>query len=376
MGYAGARGGDDAILAAEELVRRGRDSGGSEWLATDQIIERLRFAVDRVMGEAGLWAPDLAARAIRQSEGDVLEAAQLLRAHRSTLPRLAYSEAVPVTELRALRRISSAFRNPPGRQILGRTLDYVGRLLDLMPEDEARAAAEPHNHQPGDAHAHSHSHSRAEHADRYPPRVLNLLRGMDLLVERRTGADPEPYDITRSPARPGAPRSAVLSALARAETGALTHLWYTQRFDPRKPGHEIPGEVRHGSLPVRVRHPVTGNPVTVTEVRATDVETFDDLDRPTEDRSRIDVGYGLCFGHNERKAIAMAGLDLAVHRDAGATGVAQEVLMTLDGVEASGFLEHLKLPHYVDFRSTLERKQAMRAARTDSERKLVGAEPA
>jgi alpha-D-ribose 1-methylphosphonate 5-triphosphate synthase subunit PhnI len=167
----------------------------------------------------------------------------------------------------------------------------------------------------------------------------------------------------------------VLSALARAETGAMTHLWYSQRFDPRKPGHEIPGEVRHGSLPVRVRHPLTGNPVRIAEVRVTDVETFDDLDRPTEDRTRIDAGYGLCFGHNERKAIAMAGLDLAVHRDAGTTQVAQEVLVTLDGVDASGFLEHLKLPHYVDFRSTLERKQAMRAARAESEREPTPAEP-
>ncbi len=375
MGYAGARGGDDAIRAAEELVRRSRDVGGSEWLATDQILERLRLAVDRVMGEAALWAPDLAARAIRQSEGDVLEAAQLLRAHRSTLPRLAYSEAVSVSELRTLRRISSAFRNPPGRQILGRTLDYVGRLLDLLPEETARAeaaetAANHHNHSHSHDHTHSHDH---EHDDRYPPRVLDLLRAMDLMVERRTGNDSEPYDITRKPARPGAPRSAVLSALARAETGAMTHLWYSQRFDPRKPGHEIPGEVRHGALPVRVRHPLTGNPVSIAEVRVTDVETFDDLDRPTEDRTRIDAGYGLCFGHNERKAIAMAGLDLAVHRDAGTTGVAQEVLVTLDGVDASGFLEHLKLPHYVDFRSTLERKQAMRVARAETQSELTPA---
>ena len=40
----------------------------------------------------------------------------------------------------------------------------------------------------------------------------------------------------------------------------------------------------------------------------------------------------------------------------------QSVLMTTDGLDASGFLEHLKLPHYVTFRSMMERKQAMRAA--------------
>jgi alpha-D-ribose 1-methylphosphonate 5-triphosphate synthase subunit PhnI len=382
MGYANARGGDDAIRQAEELVRRARDGGGSAWLATDQILQRLRLAVDRVMGEAGLWAPELAACAIRQSEGDLFEAAQLLRAHRSTLPRIAYSLPAELTELRTLRRISSAFREPPGRQILGRTLDYVGRLLDLMPEEQAREAAARHAEPlpatapTGDGvQTQADAPEPAEHSDRHPPRVLDVMRAMDLMVKRRQEADPDPHDITRAPALPGAPRSAVLSTLARAETGALTHLWYTQRFDPLKPGHEIPGEVRHGSLPVRVIHPLTGGAVTIAEVRVTDVETYDDLDRPEEDRTRIEAGFGLCFGQNERKAIAMAGLDLAVYRDRGRTGMAQAVLTTLDGVEASGFLEHLKLPHYVDFRSVIERKTALRTPDRGDEH-LVAVGPA
>jgi alpha-D-ribose 1-methylphosphonate 5-triphosphate synthase subunit PhnI len=198
-------------------------------------------------------------------------------------------------------------------------------------------------------------------------RLLNLLREMDLVVERR-GGDPEPYDITRSPARPGAPRSARLTAMARAETGALVNLWYTTTFQPTRHDHEIPGEVRHGRLPVRVRHPLTGDTVTVAEVRVTEVETIDDLDRPEEDRTRLDVGYGLCFGHNERKAIAMAGLDLLAHRDGGRTDLEQRILITLDGIEASGFLEHLKLPHYVDFRSILDRKRAVRASAQGGDR--------
>ncbi|TDD03734.1 carbon-phosphorus lyase complex subunit PhnI, partial [Nonomuraea diastatica] len=139
MGYSGASGGHEAILAAERLVERHRYGGSSAWLAIDQITGRLRLAVDRIMGEGGLWAPELAARALRQAEGDVQEAAQLLRAHRSTLPRVAYSEPVHADELRVSRRISPAFRNPPGSQVLGRTLDYVGRLLDLMPEEQAKA---------------------------------------------------------------------------------------------------------------------------------------------------------------------------------------------------------------------------------------------
>jgi alpha-D-ribose 1-methylphosphonate 5-triphosphate synthase subunit PhnI len=362
MGYAGVRGGHEAILAAERLVRRGRLAGTSGWLELGQITERLRLAVDRVMGEGGLWAPGLGARALRQSEGDVQEAAQLLRAHRSTLPRLAYSEPVHADELRIARRISPAFRNPPGSQVLGRTLDYVGRLLDLMPEEQARA----HRDEPEDPAPETEAAPPDGDDPRRPPRLLGVLRSMGLVVERRGGTDPEPYDITRAPVRPGVPRSARLSAMARAETGALVHLWYTHTFQPSKPQHEFPGEVRHGVLPVRVRHPLTGAPVTVAEVRVTEVETIDDLDRAEEDHTRLDVGYGMCLGHNERKAIAMAGLDLLVHRDGNRNGLEQEVLMTLDGVEASGFLEHLKLPHYVDFRSLLDRKRAVREARTEA----------
>jgi alpha-D-ribose 1-methylphosphonate 5-triphosphate synthase subunit PhnI len=365
MGYAGARGGHEAILAAERLVRRRRLGGASGRLGIDQIVERLRLAVDRIMGEGGLWAPELAARAMRQAEGDVQEAAQLLRAHRSTLPRLGYSEPVNADDLKIMRRISPAFRNPPGSQILGRTLDYVGRLLDLMPEEQA------HEPEPAQPEPEAEAEAEAERPNGYdprrPPRLLGVLRSMDLVVERRGEADPEPYDITRAPARPGVPRSARLSALARAETGALVHLWYSHTFKAGSSQHEFPGEVRHGVLPVRVRHPLTGAPVTVAEVRVTEVETVDDLDRAEEDRTRLDVGYGMCFGHNERKAIAMAGLDLLVHRDGNRTGLEQEVLMTLDGIEASGFLEHLKLPHYVDFRSLLDRKRAVRAAREERE---------
>jgi alpha-D-ribose 1-methylphosphonate 5-triphosphate synthase subunit PhnI len=370
MGYAAARGGTEAILAAEDLVRRARNGGGSPWLGLDQIGERLRLAVDRVQGEGGLWAPELAARAFRQAEGDVSEAAQILRAHRSTLPRLAYSEPVHADELSVQRRISPAFRNPPGQQLLGRTLDYVGRLLDLMPEP---ADAEPAPPPPTNGHAPHHHDAEPARSNgddpRHPPRLLGVLRAMDLVVERRTSEDPEPDDITRVPPQPGsAKRSARLTAMARAETGALVHLWYTDTFTPTKHQHEFPGEVRHGTLPVRLRHPVTGNRVTVAEVRVTEVETIDDLDRLDEDRTRLDIGYGMCFGHNERKAIAMAGLDLLVHRDKGKTDLEQRVLLTLDGIESTGFLEHLKLPHYVDFRSVMERKRAVRRPRAEAVR--------
>ncbi|MFP3906233.1 MAG: carbon-phosphorus lyase complex subunit PhnI [Acidimicrobiales bacterium] len=365
MGYVAAKGGLEAIRAAEELVRRQRNGGASPWLETGQLTGRLRLAVDRVMGEGGLWAPELAARAFRQAEGDVIEASHLVRSYRSTLPRLAYTPAVPTDDAEVLRRIVPAFRNPPGPQLLGRTLDYTGRLIDFTPDDEARADAaeqeaarrEALSTVDGDA-----SRAGDGTGDRRPGRLYELLREMDLIVDRTNHDDPEPFDITRQPARPGAPRSARLSTMARAETGALVQLWYRNILGPDNHLHEVTlGEVRHARLPVRVRHPRSGRPVTIGHVRVTEVEAIEDLNGIDEDGSRFDVGYGLCLGHNERKAIAMANLDISVHRDRGRSALEQSVLQTTDGLDASGFLEHLKLPHYVTFRSMVERKMARRS---------------
>lgn len=376
MGYVAARGGLEAIRAAEELVRRKRAEGDSPWLELDQLGDRLRLAVDRVMGEGALWAPELAARALRQAEGDVIEAAQLLRSHRSTLPRLAVTDTADPDELRVLRRIVPAYRDPPGPQLLGRTLDYVGRLLDTTPEDELRAeslrsavqrstAMRDAGARATDVRSATVAGTAPAAADARPRRLLELLRERDLLAERRDATDPEPFDVSTQPVRPGVPRSARLAVMARAETGALVNLWYRNILGPDQHLHEVTlGEVRHGHLPVTVTHPRSGGPVTVGEVRVTEVEAIEDLDGTDEDCSRFDVGYGLVLGHNERKAIAMANLDVAVHRDlahtAGTSPLEQAVLMTTDGLDASGFLEHLKLPHYVTFRSMVERKQAIR----------------
>jgi alpha-D-ribose 1-methylphosphonate 5-triphosphate synthase subunit PhnI len=359
----------EAIAAAEELVRRSRLQAEASWLELDQVTERLRYLNDRVMGEGGLWAPQLAARAIRQAEGDVIEAAHLLRAHRSTLPRLCELLPVDADEMVPLRRIVPAFREVPGPQMLGRTLDYTGRLLDLADDDAARLASA----EAGAAGVSRRAEPTPEDGStppEFPERLLDLLRRTDLAVDRRRSDDPDPVDISACAVRPGIGRSAVLSVMARAETGALVNLWYRNILGPDNHLHEVTlGEVRHGELPVRVTHPRTGGAVVLGRVRVTEVEAIENLDGSEEDRTRFDVGYGLVAGHNERKAIAMANLDIALHRDRSGGGLEQSVLMTTDGLDASGFLEHLKLPHYVTFRSMIERKQAMRSERARSERK-------
>ncbi|HEX6453717.1 MAG TPA: carbon-phosphorus lyase complex subunit PhnI [Trebonia sp.] len=354
MGYSGVKGGMAAILAAERLVRRKRDQ--APWLPARHVAARFRLAVDRVMGEAGLYHTPTAADAFRQAEGDLLEAAHLVRAYRSALPRLAVSEPIDSDEMTVLRRIVPASRTAEGPQLLGRTSDYTPRLLDRAGEPpEPAPAAEPDQSDPPDS------------AQRRPGRFSDLLRKQDLLVTYAAGTDDDPFDVTRKAARPPAPRSAVLAAMARAETGALIGLWYRSIRGPDGDVHEVTlGELRHGRLPLRVIHPHTGNPVTVGTFRATEAEAIEDLDDPAEDRTRLDIGYGLCLGHNERKAIAMANLDIACRR--GGAELEQVLLLTTDGLDSGGFLEHLKLPHYVTFRSIVERKLAGRGLPDDDAR--------
>lgn len=353
MGYSGARGGLDAILAAESLVRGARNQDPAPWLTTEQITGRMRLAVDRVMGEGSLYHEETAADALRQAEGDVIEATHLVRAHQSTLPRLAVSEPIDPDEMVVLRRIVPAHRTPDGPQLLGRTSDYTGRMLDRDARPDAPTVTDQ-----------ATGTAERDLSQRHPRRFSETLRDMDLMVDSRPveGESSEPpFDLSRHPARPPAPRSAILASMARAETGSLIGTWYRSILGPEGNIHEVTlGEVRHGRLPLRVTHPHTGNPVQLGHIRASECEAIEDLDGPEEDRSRFDVGYGLCFGHNERKAIAMANLDIASRRFGDADGLEQVLLLTTDGLDSCGFLEHLKLPHYVTFRSMIDRKRAVR----------------
>ena len=70
-------------------------------------------------------------------------------------------------------------------------------------------------------------------------------------------------------------------------------------------------------------------------------------------------GYGLAFGQSERKAMSMALVDRALRagelgEDVVAPAQDEEFVMShSDNVQSTGFVEHLKLPHYVDFQSEL-----------------------
>jgi len=360
--YAGTnKGGTEAIVAAERLVleRRGQIDSG---LTVDSVLAGFPLTIDRIMGEGGLWAPELAAAAFIQANGDISEAVHLIRAHRSTLPRLAFSDPMRPREVELLRRVVSTQRQPDGPIILGETVDYTARILhdgDDLPLPIVEALDdEPLQHP----------------ADEPFRRFRDYLADKGVLVSRELEEDEEPFDIQMVAAQLPAHRSAVLSASAQADTGALINIWYQSVIGPEGYAAEnvTLGEVRHGRIPLRVLDPHTGEPVDVGRIRVSECEAVTHLGGERgEDPTTYDVGYAMALGHNERKVIAAASLDVAIVRYSGtAVGKRLEQVMmhTTDGLAASGLLEHLQPPQYVTSQSGLH---AAMAARAEQEAELV-----
>jgi len=361
MGYIAVKGGTEAIASAADYFRYRQISGKSEPLNRNQIREQLHLAVDRVMGEGALYAPDLAALALKQSAGDTLEAAFMVRAYRTTQPRAGYSLPADTSQMRVIRRISAAFKEIPGGQILGPTPDYTLRLLDFTLLDPSP-----------DAHRAAIQKILEKLPDNEPipetlPKVIDILRRENLLVDNKPAKEPEtePFDLTRHSIPLPAPRSAALQAMAMGETGGLLALAYSNMRGFGST-HRTVGELRLGYLPIAVENPHGTEPEIIGEVMVTEAEVICSLEQGP-DGPRFTLGYGLCFGHNETKAISMAVLDRAMQAEtAQAPSEDPEfVLMHIDGVESMGFCNHFKLPHYVTFQSALDR---LRKAREEHER--------
>src|SRR5271154_5592101 len=136
MGYVAVKGGTEAIHNASELAEFYRVRGNTTPIDIKQIRAQMRLAIDKVMGEGGIYAPEYAAIALKQAEGDVFEAAFILRAFRTTLQRNYYSEMINTREMFVKRKISASFREIPGGQILGPTRDYTQRILDTAKATE------------------------------------------------------------------------------------------------------------------------------------------------------------------------------------------------------------------------------------------------
>ncbi|GHO41957.1 carbon-phosphorus lyase complex subunit PhnI [Ktedonospora formicarum] len=380
MTYVAVKGGSQAVLNAEQLVEYYRLKGQSEPIQTRQIQDQMRLAVDRAMSEGALYAPELAALALKQGEGDSLEASFLLRAYRSTIPRLDYSLPIEGVGMRPIRRISATFKDIPGGQILGPTRDYHLRLLNTLLTEESSASTREIL-----CEIEEKLLKQAEDAELAPvfPKVIESMREQGILVDipaqERVETEAEPYDITRKALVFPVPRSARLQSLAQADVGSLLAFAYSS-VRGYGDAHPTLGEVRVGYLPVQVAHPLTGEAVDIGEIFATECEVVSKAFTDDEEKKqagpevvasgtpKFGLGYGFSFGQNEVKAMSMSMLDRVMsaakegssHGASGPAANEEFVLLHSDGIEASGFTAHFKLPHYVTFQaniSVLERAQ-------------------
>jgi len=353
--YVAVKGGEAAIEnAAIWLASERRGDRQVPELSLHQIREQLRLAVHRVMTEGSLYDPDLAALAIKQASGDLYEAVFLLRAYRTTLPRLAYALPLDTQAMSVRRRISATFKDLPGGQILGPTPDYTQRLLDFTLAAADEPAAPVRADLPTSA------------TQGTMPRVVSLLNDEGLIeTEQATGAA-EPADITREPLSFPADRAARLQALARGDEGWLLAMGYaTQRGHAHT--HPFAGEIRMGEVAVEIVPPELGFPVDIGDITLTECQMINQFSGSHQCAPQFTQGYGLSFGECERKSMAMALVDRALRaRELGepVTSPAQDeefVLAHADSLESSGFVQHLKLPHHVDFQSELELVRRLRA---------------
>ena len=355
--YVAVKGGERAIENAHRLLAHARrgDPAVPE-LTLEQIKEQLALAVDRVMNEGSLYDCDLAALAIRQARGDLIEAIFLLRAFRATLPRFGASVPVDTAGMAITRRISAAFKDLPGGQVLGPTFDYTHRLLE--PEGGSDAAGEPAT-APASADA--------------MPRVTDLLASDDLIEPSASSeaAERPAGDLTRDPLSFPAERDLRLQNLARGDEGFVLALGYsTQRGYGRN--HPFAGEIRLGDVAVEFFAEEIGFAVPLGHITLTECQMVNQFRGTATEPPRFTRGYGLGFGHCERKAMAMALVDRALRaRELGEElrAPAQDeefVLSHSDNVQATGFVEHLKLPHYVDFQAELGLVRRLRAEFEDA----------
>jgi alpha-D-ribose 1-methylphosphonate 5-triphosphate synthase subunit PhnI len=372
--YVAVKGGEAAITAAHEMLARDRRGNPDvPELSTQQIREQLTLAVNRVMCEGSLYDPDLAALAIKQARGDLIEAIFLLRAYRTTLPRIGATQPIETAQMAIRRRISATFKDLPGGQVLGPTFDYTHRLLDPALESATYTVSSPDSNTDNSNAASllSKQPSIAPQIEKSGaaavPHVTALLDREGLAESEATVGEGRPVaDITRDALSFPMERDGRLQALARGDEGFLLALGYsTQRGYGRT--HPFAGEIRMGEVDVYFVPEELGLEVMIGRVTLTECEMVNQFKGSENAPPQFTRGYGLAFGHSERKAMAMALVDRALRAEElgeDATNPAQDqefVISHSDNVQSTGFVEHLKLPHYVDFQAELALLRQLRS---------------
>lgn len=350
MGYVAVEGGQKAIAESNLRLAYQRVQA-QKVLAIGEIKSGLKLLIDQVMSESSLYDETLAALALKQAQGSTEEAVFLLRAHRSTLPRLYYTKIIDTRSMAVKRRISASFKDVLGGQILGTSLDFKQRFLDFDLMSETKEQVETiikqfQNREIPESDMELHQ----------LPKVLDYLvdQGLLSLPESSNQID----DITKKSLQFPSSRSQRLQTLTRGQTGAVIALGYAEIRSYGIANHPNIGELRVGELPLYIDVFQQEDSYYIGSITVTEVESFIPVGKQTKDTSSFafEIGYGLVFGHNESKAIAMSVLDhsLSHPKPQSPTSNDEFVLLHVDTVEASGFISHLKLPHYVTFQSTLD----------------------
>lgn len=357
---------ESASLVTARALVEGRGANGS-------ASEHLPVLEEQVCAEAGLWAPDVARRAIGQAGGDIPRAVALLKVWAAALPHV---EAEPVADadIRLVRRLSAAYADVPGGQWLGYAPELASRLLewddpgreraardgaddgdaptdaegDHLPDDEAA---------PGAAGAASLSTVAAQRdapSRAGTPRVRTLLSDVPVASTPQDGPGEDPALST-----PVAPfsRATRLGVLARGETASLVTLAALVLAGRRE---AVLAELTTAAVTVRIAHPRTAEPCAVAEVPVVEADAV--VDSEVAGRPGFVVGWGASLGSIERRAISLALLDAAMQSEGGLevplTLDEQTVTAATDGSANNGFVEHLRLPHYASFASATTQARA------------------
>lgn len=283
--YVAVKGGERAIDNAHAwLAEERRGDPGVAELSVAQIREQLTLAVNRVMAEGSLFDADLAALAIKQARGDLVEAI-------FTNPRLSHHSAAPggiAPGGYGGDGINPAdFGDVQGcrvGQVLGPTFDYTHRLLDF------KLAAESEGTQAATAPATMAA----------VPHVMAMLDRDGMIASEPVGDAVAPDPPRRWNCRPGA-RCVCKPSRAATRGFILSMTYSTQRGYGRT--YAFVGELRIGAVAVEMDIPELGFAVEIGEIDVTECETVNQFKGSKTEPAQFTRGYGLVFGQTERKAV-------------------------------------------------------------------------
>ena len=251
------------------------------------------------------------------------------------------------------RRVSATYKDLPGGQVLGPTFDYTHRLLDPALAGGARGRASP---------------SSARAAAEAMPRVTDILAGEGLIeadgelprgpCDRRhhPRAAGIPDGARHPPAGAGARRRRLPAGARLFDPARLRPQPSLRRRDPHRRGRGRARRAGAAASPCRSAASASPNARWSTSSRA----------RPRRRRSSPAATAWSSASASARRWRWRWSTGRCAPANSARTSTApaqdeEFVISHSDNVQATGFVEHLKLPHYVDFQAELDLVRRMRA---------------